>query len=457
MVSSEQSLTCTRCSRRFTQRSSLVRHRKRCVGGVRAPSRQKACRQCTSAKVRCDLQHPTCGRCLARSFHGCEYAPRNASAVAPPPAPLPLPTATNDEFSREDDDGQADTVSSLTAPVWDEGDRSTRAATDDNTPLSAPDTDSHVETLLSHIPEGIPPELVVSQERRQILLGKAPGTPNHDLVVRHTMHFTIRVLRSWPRMMAAHHTAQLPPPIHRLQLVDGVPTPLANCYALTKMWSEHTDGSRELVKNTILHEIERLLGEYTTYNEADLLAAAQSLLIMLIMLLFGMPGPSAGSSSNSNGALTHPADARLLIRMWDVKAHLSRTGLLLDQEASHTVPPSWRQWAAVAAKRKTIHSFHHVEWAWSLLHGYPVLTCFELAPLPAPPPRYLWQEAEDEARWRGLYGDWLALWKGGFYRMMEFFHINPGGVLDARSELWLAEADEFGMMVMAEVNAVGGP
>ncbi|KAH6635763.1 hypothetical protein F5144DRAFT_155445 [Chaetomium tenue] len=440
MASSEQSLTCTRCSKRFTQRSSLVRHRKRCVGGLRAPSRQKACRQCKSAKVRCDLQHPTCGRCLARSFRGCDFAPGNASAV-PPPTPLPLPAISGGEFSPEDDDGQADNGTAPSLTTWDEDCRSTRAAIDS--------TDSR-ETLLSHIPEGIPADLVVSHERRQTLLGKAPNTPNNDLVVRHTMHFVIRVLKTWPRMMAAHHTAQLPPPIHRLQLVDGVPTPLANCYALVKMWSEHTDGSRELVKNTILHEIERLLGEYTTYNEDNLLAAAQSLLIMLIMLLFGMTGPSSSG-------LTHPTDAQLLIRMWDVKELLSRTGLLLDQEAAHTVPPSWRQWAMVAAKRKTIHSFHHVEWAWSLLHGYPVLTCFELAPLPAPPPRYLWQEADDEARWRRLYVDWLAQWKGGFYRMMEFFHINPGGALDSRSELWLADADEFGMMIMAEVNAVGGP
>lgn len=179
----------------------------------------------------------------------------------PPPTPMPLPATSDDGFSPENEDGQADTASSLT--TWDEGGRSTRAATDNNTLLSASDTDSR-DTLLSRTPEGIPSELVVSQERRQTLLGKAPNTPSNDLVVRHTMHFVIRVLRSWPRMMAAHHTAQLPPPIHRLQLVDGVPTPLANCYALAKMWSGHTDGSRELVKNTILHEIQRLLGEVRT-------------------------------------------------------------------------------------------------------------------------------------------------------------------------------------------------
>ena len=160
--------------------------------------------------------------------------------------------------------------------------------------------------------------------------------------------------------------------------------------------------------------------------------------MMVIMLFFGM-APST---------LPHPADAELLVQIWDVKHHLSKTGLLLDQETTHTTPP-WREWAIVAAKRRTIHSFHHVEWAWSLLHGYPVLTCFELGPLPAPPAKYLWQET-DERRWRDLYAGWLRQWDGGYYKMMEFFHINPGGDLDTRSEMWLAEADEYGMIVMAQ-------
>jgi hypothetical protein len=33
------------------------------------------------------------------------------------------------------------------------------------------------------------------------------------------------------------------------------------------MWADHTDGSRELVKNTILHEIQRLLGEVGNEEE----------------------------------------------------------------------------------------------------------------------------------------------------------------------------------------------
>ena len=144
----------------------------------------------------------------------------------------------------------------LSMPLGDEG-----HSNGETTDTLMPSVESIAHEALSHAPKGFPPELVVSEERRQVLLGTAPGTPSSDIAVRHTMHFVIRVLKSWPRMMATHNTVQLPPPIHRLQVVDGVPTPLANCYALSKMWAEHTDGTRELVKNTILNEIQRLLSE----------------------------------------------------------------------------------------------------------------------------------------------------------------------------------------------------
>ena len=146
--------------------------------------------------------------------------------------------------------------SSSTDTPLDEG-RSTRATT----PPSASGSEIGRRGAYTHTPEGIPPELLISNERRQVILGTAQNTPSSDVAVRHTMHFTIRVLKSWPRLMAAHLTEQLPPPIHRLQIAEGIPTPLANCYALAKLWAGHTDGSRELVKKTILHEIRRLLSE----------------------------------------------------------------------------------------------------------------------------------------------------------------------------------------------------
>ncbi|KAH6889444.1 hypothetical protein B0T10DRAFT_513959 [Thelonectria olida] len=409
MASQTDPLTCFRCSQRFTQKSSLVRHSKRCLNNIKPPSRQKACRQCSASKLRCDLQQPSCGRCQTRVLR-CEFVSRESITAS---ASTQGDTLGTDEHLHRDG-GEL------------------------NEPASSPGNESP-EAASSPAAERIPPRLVISDHRRQVLLGTAPSAPSSDVVVKHTMHFVIRVLKSWPRLMAAHDTDQLPPILHRLQLSEGVPTPLANCYTLVKMWAGHTDGSRSLVRDTILQEVRRLLDEHSSYNKSDLLATAQSILVLLTILLFGI-----GQTDN----LRHPVDAQLLVGAWDVKHHLAATGLFLEQESNQTIPP-WKQWAIVSSKRRTIIAFHHLEWAWSILHGYPTLTCFELGPLPAPAPRYLWRETNEKA-WKRLYDEWLRQWKDGSYKMAEFFEINPGGSLDERSEMWLAEADEFGMMLMAE-------
>jgi hypothetical protein len=223
---------------------------------LKPPSRQKACRQCSASKLRCDLQHPSCGRCQARVLR-CEFISRGSIAAS---ASIQDDALGTDEHLHIDGDEVNESASSSTlthhAPP---GDDTSEAVT---SPVAEPDAEINEPR---HSPDfalqGIASRLVISDHRRQVLLGNAPNTPRSDVVVKHTMHFVIRVLKSWPRLMAAHDTAQLPPIIHRLQLSDGIPTPLANCYTLVKMWAGHADGSRSLVRNTILQEVRRLLDE----------------------------------------------------------------------------------------------------------------------------------------------------------------------------------------------------
>ncbi|CAH0057552.1 unnamed protein product [Clonostachys solani] len=285
--------------------------------------------------------------------------------------------------------------------------------------------------------------MVPSEERRRVLLGATPGTPNSSSGAMHTANFVIRVLKSWARLVATHHVCKLPPFIHRLQISgdSSIPPPLANCFTLVKMWSEHTQGSMGLVENTILLEIQRLLREYVSYNEADLLAALQSLLLLFTILLFGL--------NRTGSAIVQPVEAELIVKVWDVMSSVTGTGILLEEEQSHVLP-TWREWALVSAKRRTIQALHHLEWAWSLVRGYPVLTCFELGPLPAPTAGYLWNE-NSELQWKQSYAKWLDIWKtGGSYKLGELFNIDPGDDLNSRTEMWLAEVDEFGMVLMAE-------
>ncbi|EPE32869.1 Zn2/Cys6 DNA-binding protein [Glarea lozoyensis ATCC 20868] len=469
--------TCSRCSRRFTKE------------GGKGLIRQKACHGCASSKVRCDIQKPTCGRCRDRNLN-CEYLivderrndvlQRSSRIKERGQVDEPLPThhltenhhvlrlphqpglsdgSTSSSASsgaykdalRNGEDIQT-SVSSTLEVMQDQNSNnhlfiSTATHTDPGTDefQSALSTELEPVGLDFSLP-GTPPDLRISEHRRRVLLGIAArqtstqaGETAPTLTSNHTMHFVIRVLKSWPRTMAMHYTDNLPPIIHKVQLEKGVPEPLAYCFTLVRMWAGYADGSRELVLQTILKEVRRLNDEYPYYDEMNLLAAVQSLIILLIILFFGL-----GQSE----ALAHPIDGQLLVDAWEMKHTLAATGLFLDQELDHTLP-SWKDWAVVSAKRRTILALHHLEWAWSHLHGYPLLTCLSLGPFPAPAARYLWQ-AGNEQEWQTSYRRWLVQWVGGVYRMLELFYIDPGVPLSVRCEMWLGEVDEFGMMLMAE-------
>jgi hypothetical protein len=68
--------------------------------------------------------------------------------------------------------------------------------------------------------------------------------------------------------------------------------------------------------------------------------------------------------------------------------------------------------------------------------------------MPAPAAKYLWQASSRE-QWEKLYLKWLVMWDGRQYMQWEYFTIGPGVALDKRAELWLEDADEFGIMFMS--------
>lgn len=181
------------------QESSQARHVRRCLQATKGKPRRKACRRCALAKTRCDLRRPTCGTCRARDTC-CDFL----------------------------------------------------------TPDSPPATESPPE-LYNAL--DVSDSRVHGDQRRHDLLDADLSLPEPPPETLHTMHFVTRVLKSWPRKVAMHGLAILPPMIHRLQLEDGIPVPLANCCTLAKMWFEQMDGSGELVHTSIVTEVRRLLRE----------------------------------------------------------------------------------------------------------------------------------------------------------------------------------------------------
>jgi len=96
------------------------------------------------------------------------------------------------------------------------------------------------------------------------------------------------------------------------------------------------------------------------------------------------------------------------------------------------------------------------EWMYSLLNGLPTFPCTELGELPAPAGKVLWNATRRE-EWESAYDRWLGRWAGmGPYTLRESSFLAPGPELDLRAEMWLEEADEFGVMYMALLNATEG-
>jgi hypothetical protein len=68
--------------------------------------------------------------------------------------------------------------------------------------------------------------------------------------------------------------------------------------------------------------------------------------------------------------------------------------------------------------------------------------------MPAPSASYLWH-ARNKEEWEKLYLKWLVMWDGEEYMQWEYFTIQPGVGLDERAQLWLEDADDFGIMFMS--------
>lgn len=240
----------------------MARHVRRCSQGIRGPSRRKACQQCCAAKTRCDLGRPGCGRCHKRGYQ-CHFGPGNNSSDNGLSLPASQTRHDGDIHLSEDQSSQLNRshhTNEVIEPV--------PLQTESELPDRAIPPPSIEEPLPL-----IGPRLVISSERRQLLLGTAPGIPSSGPVHKHIMHYIIRVLKSWPRMIAVHGLTQLPPIIHKLQLGDRVPVPLVNCLALAKMWADHHDDSAALVQRTVMQEVQRMLKEVSHFHRATNRAA----------------------------------------------------------------------------------------------------------------------------------------------------------------------------------------
>ncbi|KKZ61439.1 hypothetical protein EMCG_03952 [[Emmonsia] crescens] len=415
--------------------------------------RQKACRGCSAAKTRCDLRRPTCSRCTLRKTF-CQY----------PAAVISTSKSTSSEISVEDHElPQKDSQKDTRTPQSDAPLEHERLCGDFNPgfELSTPESESlYLHSLLPSHLGVLENELAPTFEDLTNLdnlnydyglirnipdlssnksTQLAPSDVRSDSALKlsqHSMEVILRVTRTWPRMMAKGN--QLPPIIHPYQLSDGnIPTPLANCFALVKMWDGQRCGGTSIVQQTVKKEAQAIISLFETFDERDLTAALQALMIYTLILLF----PSNDQLSVSL------LDDKLVKHLRTIMQYVVSTGVVLEEE-SRSARPLWECWVYATCKRRALLSLYIIHWAYSVYHCIPTFDCNELNNIPAPAAKNLWQSTSSE-QWEPRYNRWLAQWDGPYYRQGELLRISPGVRIDPRAELWLEEADEFGMIFIA--------
>ncbi|KAJ5679366.1 hypothetical protein N7462_007610 [Penicillium macrosclerotiorum] len=255
------------------------------------------------------------------------------------------------------------------------------------------------------------------------------------------MDLIFRVLRTWPKMLAEEF--QVPPLFHPSQIIPTkkLPQPLANCITLAKTWHGQCAGSEELVRKTIMRELDSIVDQPEQLDGVDLVAVLQAIVIYAIILI----SPTA----NSEGPRAdHSEVFRQIERL---VYHVVRTGLFLPEEKDQA-RLSWAAWIHITSKRRAVLALYLLHWAYSVLYRVPCFDCRDLGFMPAPTAKVLWQ-APTEQEWKKSYLQWLARWNGQLYLQGEIGNIRPGPVMDARAERWLQEADEFGFIFISIVNA----
>jgi hypothetical protein len=280
------SLECHICKKRFRQsiasrpeehsagfsrlmsstEPSLRRHTKRCPEPKTLNFRRKSCKHCSLAKVRCDLQRPTCSRCLLRQI-SCQYV---ADVPATPVNPV------NNETTLADQQQVTDVANGDSGPF----EEHQPAAQVTESLIPGPDplppfSLEYVESVepaassgvvstngshVAHESSMMTFEMDTTENQWALQLTPTPVTPP---LVKHSMEFIFRVLRTWPGIMASE--IQLPPIIHISQISNSsLPLPLANCFTLAKMWDGQRPGSEDLVRHTAVNAMTGLFIEVRT-------------------------------------------------------------------------------------------------------------------------------------------------------------------------------------------------
>ena len=178
-----------------------------------------------------------------------------------------------------------------------------------------------------------------------------------------------------------------------------------------------------------------------------LLAAFQAYLIYTMTAFF--------STCAQNPKLI-PIDHNTMANLQDLASQLSLAGLISFGEALH-IRPSWESWIVASTKRRVLYTMYLFDNVFNAIVQVPTYIAEELANLPVPASKVLW-EAKERQVWEREYDLHLAAWPGGELRISELWPSLETEISEHRKRVdrWVESVDEFGMMLFAVCAHIHG-
>lgn len=412
-----------------------------------ARSRQKACKQCSAAKARCDRKGECCTRCSQRgllcvrpSMLDVGGDTVNGGSICSTIS-LPESSIMNLNKYSKTERNQTDSCSSQEKDSTQSNGPHVASASDklhpplDNrlsTLCATEDLDFSELNLFCPINAGE----ISSRWINPYISDPGKKVKNYPPNV---LALISRILGSYA---ATATRGSIPSFVHPLQMKDEqANSPLTTCLCLIRICQDPLPGSESATVTVLQREMKGIAQlQENHHNDLTLLAALQAFLLYAMVLYFRM----------GEGLDT----LRQSVIPLQTLAHLvSQRGLVCAADKTH-IRPRWEEWIVAEAKRRTLYVIYLFDSVLCAQDNLPVFLGSELEGLPAPSSKYLWQ-APDRRSWERVFNAFLAEWNEGGLTIDELWPV-PMNMDDhsivrrqIRINRWLEDVDEFGTMLYA--------
>jgi hypothetical protein len=151
----------------------------------------------------------------------------------------------------------------------------------------------------------------------------------------------------------------------------------------------------------------------------------------------------------SIGASTRSIDQDVMIKLQELAGDAAGKGTLCLAESEGT-RPDWESWIVASAKRRTLFTTSLFDNLVNFRQGSPSFAAVELASLPAPASKVLWN-AQTRRSWNQAYNQQLSHWSDGELLISDLWPQSKANLeaLQPKIDRWLSSIDEFGMMLYA--------